>query len=84
MLAMTQNNLCWTFEAVLVFYFALFMTEKFETTLVVTSTMLTVMTICYGITNIVIPKVIARIIPKYTFLITIASISLCAGCIASL
>ena len=44
--------------------------------------MLTLMTICFGITNIIIPKVIDRIIPKYTILIAISSILLSGGCIA--
>lgn len=75
-LSIMQNCLCWVIEGNMVFYLALFNEQTFSMSLPETAAMLLTMTMCFAVTNVLIPKWIKRAIPC-AYLITIASSLLC-------
>ena len=79
--AIIMNNAAWAIEAIVIFYYVLFMVNRYDTDIVYSTFMLVELTVIYGVTNLLVPRMINRILPKYVWIITITSGLLLLVCI---
>ena len=67
------NDITWAIEAIVIFYYVLFMIYRYNTSIIYCTLMLLQFTIIYGIINVLMPRLIKRVIPSYIWIIIVCS-----------
>ena len=73
MMSITINNGTWGIEAIVIFYYVLFMMNRYNEDIIYCTFMLFCVVLVFGVVNLIIPRLIQRIIPNYIWLMIIAS-----------
>ena len=83
LISICMENLAWCMEAIITFYYILWMKNRFGADLVYGTLMMLYLVVIFAVVNVVIPIVISRIIPKYIWVICIACILQICVCVAA-
>eukprot|EP01083_Nonionella_stella_P012863 36315_1 len=73
MTAIMTNNATWGIEAIIIFYFILFMISRYSTDIVYSTFMLFALVFMFGLMNLIIPRLIKRVIASYVWIMVVSS-----------
>ena len=67
------NNVTWAVESIFIFYYVLFMKYRYDKNIIYCTIMLFSIIFMYGMPNLIIPRLIKKVIPNYIWLMWLSS-----------